>query len=450
MKSPNPFNVSLPLMAGGGSPGWPRSLHPAEYDAAMRNGRRGAAAGITLGGSIGLHAFTHAYGAMLVPLYLLITADLRLPGLGRATLLVTVYGLVYFLLSYPAGMLADRVNRKNLLGLALLLNAAAITLMGITRQYHWLVVLAVVAGIAGSVFHPTANSLASAHFPKSPGLAIGLLGIGAGIGFFVGPQFAGWRADRAGWQAPCVDLGIAGAIFAGLFLLLASESGPPAIQSIRPPMPRALRRRVLLLASVLMFRDFAGVAALSLVGIYLEKAFREDARQAGLICGLMMLIGVVVNPLAVWLTPGRRRLPMLTVVLIIGGLIIATAPLWSEKWVLLPLCGFAAMQLGSYAMSDAAMMERVPPPVRGRVVGLFLSIAGVFSSFGPWVMGKWIDHLGPRASMPHAYFGPFALIAAMMLLAAFSPPILATLGEPDEPPIDPIAETLPGTIGVTG
>jgi MFS family permease len=418
----------------------------------MRNGRRDAAAEITLGGSIGLHAFTHAYGAMLVPLYLLIAQDLKLPGLGRATLLVTVYGLVYFILSYPAGVLADHVNRKSLLGLALLLNAAAIALMGITRQYHWLIVLAVVAGIAGSIFHPTANALASAHFPKSPGLAIGLLGIGAGIGFFVGPQYAGWRADRSGWQSPCVELGIAGLVFAVLFLLFANEAGSTsaAPKISRPPMPRGLRRRVMLLASVLMCRDFAGVAALSLVGIYLQKAFGENARQAGLICGSMMLIGVVVNPLAVWLTPGRRRLPILACVLIAGGLIIATAPLWSEKTVLLCLAGFAAMQLGSYAMSDAAMMERVPPAVRGRVVGIFLNIAGVFSSLGPWIMGKWTDHLGPRAAHPAAYFPLFGLIAAMMLIAAFSPPILAKLGPADEPPIDPIAETLPETMGVTG
>jgi MFS family permease len=418
----------------------------------MRNGRPGPAE-MTLAGSIFLHAFTHAYGAMLVPLYLLISADLKLRGVGPATLLVTVYGLVYFILSYPAGVLADRVNRKNLLGVALLLNAAAIALMGVTRQYHWLLALAVLAGMAGSVFHPTANALASAHFPKSPGLAIGLLGIGAGIGFFVGPQFAGWRADRAGWQSPCVELGIAGVVFALLFLLLASEAGHgPARGRIaaRPPMPGSLRRRVMLLACVLMCRDFAGVAALSLVGIYLQKAFGENARQTGLVCGSMMLIGVLVNPTSVWLTSGRRRLPMLVCVLIAGGLIVATVPIWSRSWVLVPLVGFAAMQLGSYAMSDAAMMERVAPAVRGRVVGIFLSIAGVFSSLGPWIMGKWTDLLGPRASHPYAYFAPFGLVAAMMLIAAFSPPILAKLGPADEPPIDPIAETLPGTMGVTG
>src|SRR5690349_528080 len=62
-----------------------------------------------------LHAFTHAYGTILVPLYLLIAADLRLRGVGPVALVVTIYSLVYALGSYGAGMLADRFDRRVLL-----------------------------------------------------------------------------------------------------------------------------------------------------------------------------------------------------------------------------------------------------------------------------------------------------------------------------------------------
>src|SRR5665213_2475972 len=87
-----------------------------------------------------LHAFTHAFGAMLVPLYLLIWHDLKLPGVQSATLIVTVYGMVYAILSYPAGVLADRISRKTMLGAGLLLNAVVIVLMGLTRSYEMLLV----------------------------------------------------------------------------------------------------------------------------------------------------------------------------------------------------------------------------------------------------------------------------------------------------------------------
>ena len=50
-----------------------------------------------------LHAFTHAYGTLLVPLYLLMVSDLRLRGVSYASAVVTVYGIVYCALSFAAG-----------------------------------------------------------------------------------------------------------------------------------------------------------------------------------------------------------------------------------------------------------------------------------------------------------------------------------------------------------
>src|SRR5215204_2445647 len=129
-----------------------------------------------------LHAFTHAYGTILVPLYLLIVADLKLGGVKAASLVVTVYGLVYCLVSYGAGVFADRSDRRFLLGVGLLGNAAAITLMGVTRRYEALLALGVVAGLFGALFLPGADALVSAHYPRNPGMAIGLLSVGSGFG----------------------------------------------------------------------------------------------------------------------------------------------------------------------------------------------------------------------------------------------------------------------------
>src|SRR5579862_5452215 len=102
----------------------------------MNDRRPGLRAGMTLFLCTVLHAFTHAYGAMLVPLYLLITADLKLRGVRQAALIVAIYGFLYCVLSYPAGVLADRVSRRGLLGVGLLVNAAAMLLIGLTRRYE--------------------------------------------------------------------------------------------------------------------------------------------------------------------------------------------------------------------------------------------------------------------------------------------------------------------------
>src|SRR2546423_14775617 len=77
-----------------------------------------------------LHMFTHAYGTMLVPLYLLIRDDLHLKGVKAVAFIVTLYGITYSLLSFGAGVLTDRLDRPALLGIGLLGKAAAITRLG--------------------------------------------------------------------------------------------------------------------------------------------------------------------------------------------------------------------------------------------------------------------------------------------------------------------------------
>jgi MFS family permease len=401
-----------------------------------------------------LHTFTHAYGVILVPLYFMMRDDLKLRGIQRASALVTIYGVSYMSFSYLAGVLADRFDRSKLMGFGLLANATAFVLMGFSRRYEFMVALAVLGAFAGTFFHPSANALVPAHFPKNPGMAIGLLGIGSGLGFFVGPQYAGWRAKTAAWhfasvaqwQKPCIELGLAGIVVALIFLLIAREApGAEHLRGKRAPLDRTLRWRVLALAAVLGCRDFSGVASVSLVSIYLQRALHLDVQVAGFIVGAMMLIGVVANPIAVWLSPGPRRLPFLIWVLLVAGAIIVTIPAVPIAWVLTVLCAFQACHLGSYAISDAAMLERVPAALRGRVVGVFLTVAGTFAGTGPFVMGWWTDHLG-HGNQPSAYYPLFMLLGAMMWVAALSTPIIAKLGDPEVGAIDPLTEISPATM----
>jgi MFS family permease len=407
-----------------------------------------------------LHAFTHALATLLVPLYLLVVEDLNLSGVKMASLLVTVYGVTYALLSYPSGILADRLSRKQLLGWGLIANAVAVGLMGLTRQYEWLVVLAVVAGFAGTLFHPAVATLGPAHYPKSPGMAIGIVGMGAGLGFFAGPQFAGWRAQSAtwqwhniaDWQRPCVEMAIAGIVVGIVFLLLATDlprSVDPGKRKHRVPMPKGMRRRLLAIAAVLCCRDFSGLAAITLASLYLQTALGKSPKETGFIIGTMMLLSIVINPLSVWVTQGRRRLIGLSVILLCGGAAIASTPLWPAKHVLAALTLVQCFHLGSYSVSDASLLERVSPDVRGRVIGFFLTIAGTFGGWSAWAMGYWVDHLGERASHPSGYLAPFATLGAMMAISSMASPLIARLGEATRS-INPLTEVDPRTLETVG
>ncbi len=163
-----------------------------------------------------------------------------------------------------------------------------------------------------------------------------------------------------------------------------------------------------------------------------------------------MLLGIVANPFFVWVSPGKRRLPMYCLLAVVGAVCVTMVPWFSAVWILPLMIAYQSCQLGSYAVSDAAMLERVPGEVRGRVVGLFLSIAGTFSAMAPFTMGYWIDLLKGHATEQHAYGPLFGTLAVMIALSAFSTPLIARLGPVQGTRIEPISEVMPATVGVAG
>ena len=170
-----------------------------------------------------LHAFTHVYQVALLPLYLPIQQDLQLATVGKATLLVTVMMVSYFIPSYGMGVLADHVSRRKLLGLGLAINALGFVGLSLAPNYPLALACVAISGIGGSAFHPAATAMVARLFPIGTGKALGLLGIGASVGFFLGPIYTGWRAETAGWRAPVLELGLLGLLGAILFAWLAAN-----------------------------------------------------------------------------------------------------------------------------------------------------------------------------------------------------------------------------------
>src|SRR5580765_3386559 len=177
-----------------------------------------------------LHAFTHIYQVALMPLYLLIEKDFKFESVSQATLLLTVMMAAYFLPSYPMGVLADRMNRKKLLGFGLAINAVGFVGLALAPNYACALIAVIVAGIGGSFYHPAATAMIARLFPVGTGKALGLTGMGASVGFFLGPIYAGWRAasleptlGAAAWRRPVLELGIVGLVATVIFIFVADH-----------------------------------------------------------------------------------------------------------------------------------------------------------------------------------------------------------------------------------
>src|SRR5207247_2190734 len=129
----------------------------------------------------------------------------------------SLMGAAYFLPSYPMGILADKSSRKRLMTSGLILNSLGFVGLALARSYPMAMLSVVLAGFGGSFYHPSATALVARLFPTGTGKALGWVGVGASGGFFLGPLYAGWRAETSGWRAPILELGLLGLAVAFFF-----------------------------------------------------------------------------------------------------------------------------------------------------------------------------------------------------------------------------------------
>jgi FSR family fosmidomycin resistance protein-like MFS transporter len=379
-----------------------------------------------------LHAFTHIYQIVLIPLYLLIQRGLKLESVERATLLVTVMGVAYYLPSYPLGVLADRHSRKMLLAIGLALNGLGFICLGFAPNYACALAGVVLAGFGGSFYHPAATALIARAFPKTTGRALGLAGMGASAGFFVGPIYSGWRAQATGnWRYPVVEIGALGVIFAGIFYWLAEEEATgcaDASTSAAKPQEKLFPTKILFaiflfMAVAFSLRDFAGTAMGSLGSLFLQDAHGFTPQTTGFMLSGLYVASAISNPLFGHLSDGGR-VRWALMLLSLATLLVALFPHVPRGWMMPVLAAYGFFFMASYPVVEAALMESVPDSVRGRVFGLFVMFGGLLGNLSHWAVGAFVKNLGPSAALPASYYLAYGVMALLMFSSLAGLPCL--------------------------
>lgn len=394
-----------------------------------------------------LHAFTHLYGVALLPLYLRIQQDLNLLSVERATALVTIMGLGYFLPSYLLGVLADRLSRKFLLSVGLAINGMGFVALAMAPSYGWAVAGALLAGVGGSFYHPAATALIAQLFPEARGRALGLVGIGASFGFFFGPIYTGWRAvNAANWRTPILELGLLGVVAAAMFAWLAEDS--PRIttrceQRKQPMFPTLAMWGLFLAATVLLsMRDFAGSAMATSASLFFQNARGLKADATGLALSGIFLASAISNPLFGRLSD-RGRMRWLAFLLMAAAAMIFLFPRVPTGFSVPVLITYGFFFMASYPVTEAALMEAVPDSVRGRVFGLFITIGGLIGNTSHWAVGDWVSHLHGAATSATAYYPLYWVLSLLVLFSMAALPFLNGLGRLEQAAIAPASADLP-------
>jgi len=342
---------------------------------------------------------------------------------------IICYVLTYALTSLGAGLLADRLGPGRVFAAGLWLSGAAFLGYLAVGSFGTLLAARVAQGVAGGLVYGTAPALVTLALPRERhGRGLGLLALGMGTGFSVGPALGGVLLDVLGWRAVFLfraPLALVLAVPATLWLGSSPSGGawqlPPRAEWLRWPV-----LRVLVLAALANWAQFA---VWLLAPFYLVGVLHLAPSIGGLFFMLTPLGTAAAAPLAGWLTDRvGTRWPVAAGLLIeatglfaIGRFTAETPPALVAAGLLLVGLGLGLFQVPNLSQAMAAF----PAARQGVAGGLAFMSRTLGTVLGVQVTATVFSTLQGRLGFSGAFGAAFlaaALVCTLAVLLALPRP----------------------------
>ncbi len=352
----------------------------------------------------------------LLPTFASKALDVSDFGIG---IIIAVYSLVQFLTSPLLGRVSDRIGRRPILLVTLLLTAGSYVLFSYSNTFFLLLLSRMIAGLGGSNIGVAQAYIADITTKHDRSKGMGIIGAAFGLGFVFGP-FIGGLLSGYGYAVA----GFASAGFSLLAFIFAFFSLPESLKEkkneekfnyklfefkfVREVLAYPNLGMLVLLFFVIVFSIANIYGTFALLG-FKEYGFTD--RQNGYLFGIIGLVGAIVQ----------------------GGLIRYLAKYFSDKMLVMAGLFFMSIGLGMLPYGGnflglaivatvlafgtgilqptilSLVSKYAPDENQGAVLGLNQSLSSLARVLGPLWGGFAFDFLG--------YQFPFLTGAAFTFLA---------------------------------
>ncbi len=248
-----------------------------------------------------------------------IKADLHLSDTAIGFLTGTALAIFYIGMGIPLGLIADRVERRKLIALAIAVWSAMTAACGATTSFVQLLLARIGVGIGEAGGTPASQSMMADLFPFSQRtLATSIFALGAAAGSMLGSTGGGLIAERFGWRAAFIALAIPGAAIAilmrfttreparGSFDIGSKDDVPTLSETLRFIGTQRSLVHILMAATVV---TYWGWGLLWWTPAFLMRSHHltvgEAGRLVGTISGIAGALGIVGSGLLIYWC-GRR------------------------------------------------------------------------------------------------------------------------------------------------
>lgn len=292
------------------------------------------------------------------------------------------------------GYLADRISRRWLLPVSVLVSGAGIGLTGVVSSYSWILVLVTFSGLGIAAYHPEGYKSASAVAGARKATGLSFFSVGGNVGLAVGPVLI--TALVTGFGLP----GSLGLMLPGILVASLLAAALPRLSAVTPPVrhdrraegARPMALGLILLILIVTLRSWAQLGLTTFVPFFYIDVLQGDPRMIGPLLFVFLGAGaagtLVGGPLADRF--GARR--------VIVGAFLSAAPLiagflltrGAAAILFLAASGFALVS--TFTVSVVLAQAYLPTHLgmaSGLIVGFAIGTGGIGVTGLGWVADHW-------------------------------------------------------------
>ncbi len=349
---------------------------------------------------------------------------------------IGVYGLARFVIALPAGQLADRLGRRNVLALGGLITAAGNLLCAIAPDFATFVVARFIAG-AGAAFVVNTGQIVLADI-TTPAQRGRVMAVYQGTFLFavsVGPLPGGLLAEHFGLAAPFVAYAVAGTLAAALAFFSIPETrglrasadpaGDPDAAAALPPFITQMRLLTGQVGFVLVcLTSFMGAVArtgglFNVIPILAHDRLALSADRIGFGLAVASIVGLALAYPAGVMADRYGRKTVIVPATVMSGVsltIFLFAPTYA--WFLAGCVAWSvAAGVGGAAPASYAA-DVAPPGMNAAAMSTYRMLSDVGYFLGPVALGLATDLFGAEATLGAT---ALLLVAVAVLFARRAP-----------------------------
>lgn len=344
--------------------------------------------------------------------------------------LSVIFGLLGGLLAFPAGILADRIGWKRLLGSATLLVTLGSFFRGIAQDWTVFMVSSVIIAVGWGLSGSGMGKMIRSWFPRREiGMATGIAVIGYPLGTTLGILLVVPLMDNLGWRSMWFSLSVVAALgFVVVWLGLKevplntveSDVGISGHVNVVRALKQTMNRDNVALQFVRLFVFGLGTIPPILVPIrFASLGF--PLSTAGVILGFWSMIGIFSTLVVPGIAVRKMRVKLTLLIFLVLSAIsifsIFILPLTSDTaWIailLILILGFVTPVIFTLTMSIGQLQPGVTSHNAGILVGVFMTTAGLGTFLIPSIVGYLVDQGGLSQGV---WLQTFAIIISIFLV----------------------------------